>query len=119
MYSDSYLQQLWRKAVKKYRGDRCAICYKTPVEIHHIVKRRNAILRHDYRNGIPLCKDCHNKAHTIELTNDIYSLINDDIDYLMGKEAWLFKDYLVKNGMTKKEFLEEKVKELKGVIGGL
>ena len=33
------------------------------VAVHHIIHRTNPKLRHDARNGIPLCLECHAFAH--------------------------------------------------------
>jgi len=58
--SDTSLFVLWRKACFRRRGYRCAICGGTfGLEVHHIVKRRVKLLRWDPRNGLPVCRSCH------------------------------------------------------------
>ena len=39
---------------------RCAICGKTThLQAHHMIKRDVMFYRHDLRNGVCLCPDCH------------------------------------------------------------
>jgi len=111
--SDSNLQVWWRKAVKAIHGDACKICGAQPVQIHHMVKRRKVVLRHDWRNGLPLCVECHAGIDTIKGRNYIAQYL--DMDYLSGWESVTFKDYLVLHGMTRAEFLNNELDELKKV----
>ena len=112
--SDSYLQQLWRRAVKAVHGEGCILCGAQPVECHHIVKRRHAILRHDWRNGIPLCAACHSKADTISGRAAIGEHVN--VEYLQRFEHEIFKGHLKDIGKTRAEFLHAELDELKRVI---
>jgi len=111
--SDSTMQRWWRDAVKSIHGKRCVICSQTPVQVHHCVHRARAILRHDYRNGLPLCAECHNIADTILGRNEVAKHL--DMEYLQERERMTFKDYLVRNGMTRAEFLCNQLDELKEI----
>ena len=67
--SDSNLQDKWRKVVLLKFGNCCFFCGKpkgqVEIECHHLVKRKTLLLRHDWRNGIPVCKfGCHSYAET-------------------------------------------------------
>jgi hypothetical protein len=51
---------LWSLAVKADWGNRCAICgRRTSLNSHHLVPRANNATRFNLRNGICLCKTCH------------------------------------------------------------
>jgi len=46
--------------------DYCEVCGKTLVHLapHHYIYRSQCLaLRHEIRNGICICPECHNKAH--------------------------------------------------------
>jgi hypothetical protein len=51
--------KLWREMVIETYGERCTICGKTGVNIHHIVGRANRSTRWYVPNGVPLCAGCH------------------------------------------------------------
>jgi hypothetical protein len=42
----------------------CQRCGTQAVAVHHIIHRTNPTLRHDARNGVPLCPSCHAFAHS-------------------------------------------------------
>jgi len=111
--ADSTLQSWWRKAVKAVHGDACVICGQRPVECHHAVLRRKMVLRHDFRNGLPLCADCHRGAETILGRAEVAKHL--DMEYLQERERLTLKDYLVRNGMTRAEFLQNQLDELKAI----
>lgn len=112
--SDGYLQNWWRKAVKRVHGDRCKLCGAQPVECHHIVKRRYGVLRHDWRNGLPLCAECHAQADTIAGRERIAEHV--DMDYLSAMERYDLKTFLAERGMTRGEFLRNELDELKRIV---
>lgn len=117
-FSDSTMLKLFNKAVLIKNGGRCFLCGKTDnLEVHHIVKRRNKILRYDYRNGIPVCKyGCHQEIDSIAGLKLIEVMRPFDIIHCSEFQNMPFKEYLVKRGITEKEFLEEKKKELNEII---
>ena len=102
--------------MKQVHGDACVICSQRPVQAHHCVKRRKAILRHDWRNGLPLCVECHAGIDTIRGRAYIAQYL--DMEYLADRERTTFKDYLVKRGMTRAEFLTAQLDELKAICKG-
>lgn len=112
--SDSHMQSWWRRAVRAVWGDRCARCGYPGVECHHVVKRRHALLRNDYRNGIPLCPTCHGWAETLRGRTWVYEQV--DMHYLMQREAANIKDYLQEHGLCRREFDERQLAELKRVV---
>lgn len=119
--SDSYLNKLWRKAVLAEWGYECPYCGNTDIdiiEIHHIVKRKNKILRWDYRNGIPGCKySCHSFYHTLSGQKWILENLEEEVIlYLSEFDNVLYKDYLFEHGLTDNEFRKIKLEELKKVI---
>lgn len=113
-YSDSYLQQWWRRAVKAYHGEYCVRCGNEPVECHHIVKRRYSVLRNDWRNGLPLCQDCHAWVERT-VAGRRWAENQVDIVHLERKDINL-KQYLTERGMTRSEFDKEQLSELRRVV---
>ena len=122
-YTDKYILKLWRNAVLKDWNGRCFICGNDQIdqlECHHIVKRRNKILRYDYWCGVPVCKmGCHNQIDSIAGRKLLTEHIPTKMDYLAGYEKMTFKDYLSAYKITENEFLTEKVNNLKEIIRGV
>ena len=115
--SESTLLNYWRKAVRANYGDRCAKCGAQPVECHHIIKRRYKITAYDWRNGIALCHACHNWIETIDGRIWLYIYLADNrILYLHQFEKTTLKQYLSDNGLTRDEFYNAKLAELKKQI---
>ena len=116
-YSDSYMLNLWRKAVKTYDGDQCIFDGQTPVECHHIVKRRHFVTRYDHKNGIPLCSNCHYLADTILMKKMILNYIGEKrYNYLIDREMISKKEFLLEHALTEFEFKKSQVEELKKII---
>ena len=117
--SDRTVQRAWRNAVLALHKNRCLICghIRPPeeLEIHHIVKRRRLFLRHDWRNGVPLCKACHQVAHT-KKGEQIIARKHEHYDYLLDHEQVSMKDYLVLTGSTRDEFVLGEYEDLKKII---
>jgi hypothetical protein len=124
--SDSNLQNMWRKAVRIKHCYRCFFCQLTvgEKEAHHIVKRNNLLLRHDWRNGVLLCRwgdedsmSCHAFAETPEGKRKINTYLekNNWLDYLQERSGQS-KQWFVKRGISRNDFLLEKYTELKEVI---
>ncbi|UCF13224.1 MAG: HNH endonuclease [Thermoplasmatales archaeon] len=118
---DRYMQMLWRQAVLKFWGMKCVFCGNPDIlglEAHHLVKRKNKILRHDYRNGIPLCKyGCHAEADTLEGMQKIQKIVpKAQIVYLKTFEKMNYKDFLIDRQMTNLEYMKEMKQELNEFI---
>src|SRR6056297_1701997 len=111
-FSDSYLQQLWRKAVYAQYNHRCAVCGDLTIEAHHIVKRRKAVLKHDWRNGIALCHKHHEWIETLAGKEWLSGFLSEEQkQYLFAHEVNL-KDYLFEKGLTREEFSKRQAQEL-------
>ena len=55
---------LWSLLIRTRDKHKCRVCGSPGGHPHHIMGRRYLSLRHDPRNGITLCRDCHrDKAH--------------------------------------------------------
>ena len=121
--SDGYLNQLWRKAVLAKWGYTCPYCGQTDIDViecHHIVKRRNKILRWDVRNAVPGCKySCHQYYHTHAGQRWIEEQLDEEtLAYLDEHENMTYKDYLQKKCLTDSEFRLIMLAELKEIIKG-
>ena len=118
-YSDRYLQAFWRKAVLSYNGNFCFMCGKykkaEQLECHHIIKRRHRVTKHDYRNGIPLCTECHKIAHTKK--GEMYIAKNHEFyNDIIELETKTVKDYLIEHGLVKHELETLELNKLKAII---
>lgn len=120
--SESHLQKLWREAVLKNFADCCFFCgqHRSSVEIecHHLVKRKMLLLKHDWRNGIPVCKYvCHSYAETPTGKAKIASYLNDHglLDYLQARSGQC-KQWFVEHGITKTQYLKSMYDDLKAKL---
>lgn len=127
--SDKYLMSLWRKAVLKMWGNKCAYCGHddvSQIECHHRVHRNNYILRWDAKNGIPACKvthyknrgkyngkSCHQYADSLAGKREV----KKHEAYLSMYENITLKQYLALTGMNNAEFRRHKLAELKKILG--
>jgi hypothetical protein len=88
------------------------------MEVHHIVKRKNFLLRYDWRNGVLVCKyGCHRYAETPEGKHTLDKLIESKRDYLQAR-AVSCKQYFVENGITRNDFKKQMFDELKEILEG-
>ena len=117
--TDRTMQRWWRRAVLIKNYHRCAICGgvrpPTALEAHHLVRRRYRALRHDWRNGVPVCVgDCHaeadrNSAHLIQVSPHREHI--NRISRFRG-----VKEYLREAKMSLREFDAACLKELKEIV---
>jgi len=83
--------RLWSEIIRKRNGGFCEVCSKLGGIPHHIVGRKNLVLRHDLRNGCNLCYQHHvggNKsAHNDPLWFIVWFKYHraEDYRYLMKK----------------------------------
>lgn len=117
--SDSNLLKLRRQAVHKHFSDCCFFCGKhksqSPLEDHHIVKRKAVLLRYDWRNSILVCKyGCHSYAETPTGKSKIDQYLKDSgfLEYLQARVGSC-KQWFVEHGITRKDFLKQMYDDLK------
>ena len=99
--SDASLLVLWRRAVLKRGGYKCAVCASGgKLECHHVIHRRYKMLRWYAPNGIPVHPWCHAEADFRGL-----SMLDDDVrEDLVTNAQVTFKQFLAKWGMTESEW---------------
>lgn len=122
--TDRYMLMLVRKTLLKMYRNTCNICGRyyedNYLECHHFVKRRRALLRYDWRNNFLVCLNCHKFAHTKAGEHRLIGFINrlnhNRFSYLCEREKINMKDFLIKEGLTRNEFLQIQAKELKDII---
>ena len=115
--SESTLKKYFRLAVRKKRGNQCnwPDCPLPADHVHHYVHSRYLLLRYDAENGVPLCAHHHAEADTMfgrEILRDVVNM-----SYLLDVQKLYptAKDWYVKHGMTRAEFLHDELEELKRV----
>lgn len=118
--TDSTLNKLWRQALLIIYYNRCGICGKeVELQCHHIIKRRNKILKYNLLNGIPLCRECHAFAHTGAGRRKVDELQTpENLAYLDKYERMTYKQYKFDNRLSDKEFMQKHYDILKEVING-
>lgn len=130
--SDATLLLLFRKAVKKLWGFKCAypecknIIKPYKLEAHHIIRRAKKIGRYDPYNGILCCKEHHNFFHFQDSKPMLIDLINNHPEKNYSWEhieqidlIYDLKKYLQENMITEKEFLNNQKKLLQEIINGI
>ena len=117
--SDSLLLKLHREAVRKLFNNACFFCGKTgQLEAHHLIKKKNLLLRYDWRNGVLVCKyGCHAYAETMQGRHLLDKLIEPYRDYLQERSGSC-KQLFVDKGITRNEYLQDVKKELEEILKG-
>lgn len=118
--TDNYLLSLWRQAVLTIYHHRCAFCNvhgDDLLQCHHVVRRYHKITRYLPINGIPLCHECHKMAHTKRGEQRIQMLLGEKYDALVEMEQVSYKQYLLVNGITDREYMENTAAVLKTYEG--
>jgi hypothetical protein len=122
--SDRYLQAYWRKAVLLIHGNTCIVCgnVRMPdaLECHHVIKRRHRVLKHDPKNGVPVCAgECHQFVHTRKGERTIELKLGDDtMDHLETRQTWLIKDYRFSLSHSKEQHEKFELAILKKIVEG-
>ena len=113
MYSESYMSEVWRKAVRRKYHDRCAICGEWQgLECHHIIGRSRLLTRFDHRNGILLCVSCHKRAHEDPLIkHKVHSMVN--LEHLSKLAMTNSKQYFAKHTISRTEYYKQQMEENK------
>lgn len=89
------------KAVSKiFKTRKCYYCHCKPSEPHHLVRRGNKLYRWSVENCIPVCRCCHRKIHDGILPEPPVPF-----------EQRGLREYLTKNFICYRQFLELKAKE--------
>lgn len=83
-------------------GKRCHFCHRPAHAIHHLIRRSCKLRRWDKKNALPICSICHFKVHNGQLEEPIVEFERDNI-----------RDYLMRNNLIYKEFLQIKEREFK------
>lgn len=107
--SEALLRKTWREAVFAVWGDMCVISNKPATDAHHVVKRRNGVLRWDVQNGRPLAHDIHMLVEDNKIKIPL-------TEYLREFKQWDLKTWLTRTGQTKAMFLADELAELRTAI---
>ena len=120
--SESNLLKLRRQVVLANFNDCCFFCgkhkFNVPLEDHHLIKRKNLLLRYDWRNGIPVCKyNCHSYAETPTGKAKISDYLrNADLLNYLQERSGQAKQWFVEHGITKNDFLKQMYDDLQAKI---
>ena len=114
-----YMLQLWRKAVRIKKGERCCNpeCGNMASGCHHLIKVRYRTTAYRAENGIPLCAICHPIAdRSPQFALDMISEI--DYNFIKQRSIYNLQEWLTINHMSREEFLKSEADELKRIIKG-
>jgi len=116
--SKSTMDTWWRRAVLAQWGGACAICgSRGTLECHHIVRRHKLATRWDWRNGLPMCVNCHRSTH--DVGDMAWRTIDADLAIsLRARGSVTIKEYLSVKAMTRAEWMHATLDELKRVAIG-
>jgi len=110
---------MWRKACRTIHHNRCFVCGTTgALETHHYIRRRNLLTKYAWQNGFPSCAECHRHLHTKAGEQKITKWLAENgwLEYLHERET-SSKQYFVKHGITRNDYLLSIHKELKKITG--
>lgn len=102
------LVQVWAQRQRSYVSGKPAQCG------HHYYSRRCKLLRWDLNNIIPLTLEEHIKIHEGKIKYEINPCRREHLERLFQKD---YKDYLLENNLTEKEFVVQCNKKLKEALG--
>ncbi|MDR1361388.1 MAG: hypothetical protein LBJ18_03760 [Rickettsiales bacterium] len=103
-------QRLARKFQQLSNGQACAVCGQIAHCEHHIIRRHQSeLLRYDWRNGLHLCRECHNRIHNGEIPEPVAPKHKELLQFIATIN---FKDILRERGITAEEYYREKEREL-------
>lgn len=110
-------KELDRLVQELHKNQRCHICrFKDATEIHHIIGRRNKLLRYDLVNLLPVCHEHHIMIHDKGLNVEDF-IHKEQWQYLQQIKNKSYKDILTfELGMTEEEYLKQCKKTLKRVM---
>ena len=114
-----YMLQLWRKAVRIKKGERCCNpeCGNMASGCHHLIKVRYRTTAYRAENGIPLCAICHPIAdRSPQFALGMISEI--DYNFIKQRSIYNLQEWLTINHMSREEFLKSEADELKRIIKG-
>ena len=107
-------RQLDRLVQSMCENQYCRICGGKATAIHHIIGRSNKLFRYDIINLLPVCDKCHRLIHDKGLDAFVYVPLEVEV-YLKEHKNDSYKNYLLENGMTEDDFLEECKIDLKRI----
>jgi hypothetical protein len=93
-------KKLDKKFQELSKGKKCYYCNRKATEIHHLERRSNLCHRWDRKNALPICRKHHFDIHSNGLKEPELTFKREDI-----------REYLVKNFICYRQFLEIKAKE--------
>jgi len=106
-YKLKLADKLWGQAMHRFYPI-CAMCANgRPLEAHHIIHRNHKLTRHDFRNGIMLCRYHHAWAHAKPRI-----FMEWMFEHCLGQWYWIQKN----KNKTGKPNYETIIKNLKEVI---
>ena len=110
-------KELDRMVQELHKNQRCHICGAySATEIHHIISRKDKMLRYDITNLLPVCHTCHMKIHDKGL-NVFEYIPKEQAQYLMQVKNESYKDFLTfEMQMTEDEWLKQCKETLKRVM---
>jgi hypothetical protein len=105
------------KMIERY-GDYCQECGYTPIDAHHLVFRSH-FGTGNWRNLVPLCKKCHQRAHnSFKFAEYLRNKRAAELGPHFGKDKYsLFKENIIPNtdDQTYERFMQSEVERIEKV----
>lgn len=109
-------KELDRLVQRLSENHRCHHCGKPAECVHHIITRRDKMLRYDIVNLTVLCLDCHRAIHDGHLKEESF-LPKEVFEYLEQVKNQSYKDFLIfEMQMTEDEYLKSCREKLESLI---
>ena len=107
--ADRRLIKIWGKLVKQNAGHSCEVCGQSfgKLDAHHIIGKRNRVLRYDLRNGVCLCATHH--------TLGVRSAHGDPFWFATWMKTHRLDDYNYLNS-TKNQIKKWELEEMKDLL---
>lgn len=117
--SEGRMHDLWRKSVLIKCNHNCYLCGRygdENLDCHHIIRRVKKLTRWNWKNGVCLCRKCHNELHQQNKVKRQLENTWEHIEELDWLNVFTYKDYLISEGISHNEYYKRLELDMKDII---